>query len=146
MELARRGILACGTVRGSSKFLVKDIIDQSKEQVKRLKRGESLFRQKDNLVCVMWKDKKLVHLLSTIPEGLEIGQVERKVRSNGQWQKQNFAQPKVIKMYNSHMGEVDLGDIRIATCSRLMKGNIWYYKIFFHMLEVAGLNAHIMYK
>ena len=122
LELERRGILACGTVRGSRKFLLKDIIDKSKEQVKRLKRGESLFQQKDNLVCVMWKDKKLVHLLSTIPEGLEIGQVElRKVRSDAQRQKQNFAQPKVIKMYNSHTGEVDLGDVRIATCSRLMK-------------------------
>ena len=108
LELERRGILACGTVRGNRKFLPKDIVDQRKEQVKRLKRGESLFRQNNNLVCVTWKDKKLVHLLSTIPEGLEIGQVERKVRSEGRWQKQNFAQPKVIKIYNSHMGGVDL--------------------------------------
>ena len=146
LELERRGILACGTVRGNRKFLPKDSVDQTKEHVKRLKRGESLFRQNNNLVCVTWKDKKLVHLLSTIPEGLEIGQVERKVRSKGRWQKQNFAQPKVIKMYNSHMGGVDLGDQRIATCSRLMKGNIWCYKIFFHMLEVSALNAHIMYK
>ena len=44
------------------------------------------------------------------------------------------------------MGGVDLGDQRIATCSRLMKGNIWYYKIFFQMLEVAVLSAHIMYQ
>ena len=44
------------------------------------------------------------------------------------------------------MGGVDLVDHRTATCSRLMKGNIWYYKIFFNMLEVAVLNAHIMYQ
>ena len=43
LELERRGILACGTVRGNRKFLPKDIVDQRKEQVKRLKRGESLF-------------------------------------------------------------------------------------------------------
>ena len=141
-----RSILACGTVRGNRKFLPKEIVDQRNEQVKRLKRGDSLFRQSGNLICCTWKDKKPVHLLSTIPEGLEIGQVERRLRSEGQWQSKNFTQPKLIKLYNSNMGGVDLGDQRIALCSRLMKGNIWYYKIFFHMLEVAVLNAHIMYQ
>ena len=72
--------------------------------------------------------------------------MERRLRSEGRWQSKNFTQPKLIKLYNSNMGGVDLGDQRIATCSRLMKGNIWYYKIFFHMLEVAVLNAHIMYQ
>ena len=148
LELERRSILslACGTVRGNRKFLPKEIVDQRNEQVKRLKRGDSLFRQSGNLICCTWKDKKPVHLLSTIPEGLEIGQVERRLRSEGRWQSKNFTQPKLIKLYNSNMGGVDLGDQRIATCSRLMKGNIWYYKIFFHMLEVAVLNAHIMYQ
>ena len=133
-------------MRGNRKFLPKEIVDQQNEQVKRLKRGDSFFRQSGNLICCTWKDKKPVHLLSTIPEGLEIGQVERRLRSEGRWQTKNFTQPKLIKLYNSNMGGVDLGDQRIATCSRLMKGNIWYYKIFFHMLEVAVLNAHIMYQ
>ena len=33
----------------------------------------------------------------------------------------HFAQPKSIKLYNSNMGGVDLGDQWIATCSRLIK-------------------------
>lgn len=132
LTMERRGILACGTVRANRKFLPKDILDLSNKLVKRLQRGESCFRQSNDLVCVTWKDKKLIHLLSTIPEGLEIGQVERKVKSAGRWQTKNFAEPKVIKMYNSHMGGDDLSDQRIATCSQLIKGNIWYYKIFFH--------------
>ena len=148
LELERRSIhvLASGAVRSNRKFLPKEIVDQQHEQVKRLKRGDSLFRQSSNVISCTWKDKKTVHLLSTIPEDLEIGQVERRLRSEGQWQTKNFTQPKLIKLYNSNMGGVDLGDQRIATCSRLMKGNIWYYKIFFHMLEVAVLNAHIMYQ
>ena len=72
--------------------------------------------------------------------------MEKRLRSEGQWQTKNFTQPKLIKMYNSNMRGVDLGDQRIATYSRLMKGNIWYYKIFLHMLAVAVLNAHIMYQ
>ena len=31
-----------------------------------------------------------------------------------------------MKLYNS-----DVGDQQIATCSRLMKGNVWYYKFAF---------------
>ena len=59
-------------------------------------------------------------MLSTVPD-----QEERKVKSADQWQTKYFAQSKVIKMYNSHMGRVDLSDQQIATCSQLMKGNIW---------------------
>lgn len=146
LELERRGILACGTVRPNRKYLPKDIVDAKQQQVKNLARGESLFKQTGNLVCVTWKDKKNVHLLSTLPEGTDMGQVERKVKSQGRWEKKNFPQPKLIQMYNAHMGGVDLGDQRMATCSRLMKGSVWYYKIFFHMFEVAVLNAHIMYQ
>ena len=123
LELEIRSILACGTVRGNRKFLPKEIVDQRNEQVKRLKRGDSLFRQSGNLICCTWKDKKPVHLLSTIPKGLEIGQVERRLRSEGRWQSKNFTQPKLIKLYNSNMGGVDLSDQRITTCFRLMKGN-----------------------
>ena len=138
LELERRDILACGR-----KFLPKEIVYQQNEQVKRLKRGDSLFRQSGNLVCCIWKDKKPVHLLSTIPEGLEIGQVEGRLRSEGRQRllhSQNWSSC-TIQIW----GGVDLGDQWIATCSRLMKWNIWYYKIFFHMLEVAVLNAHITY-
>ena len=123
-----RSILACGTVRSNRKFLLKAIVDQQNEQLKRLKRGDSLFYQKGNLVCCTCKDKKPVHLLSTIPEDLEIGQVERRLRSDGRWQTKNFAQPKLIMLYNSNMGGVDLGDQRIVTRSMRMEGNIWYYK------------------
>ena len=112
-----------------------DKIKQLKLKIKRLKRGDSLFPQSDNLICVTWKDKKIVHLLSTLPEGLDIGQVERRLRSERQWQTKNFTQPNLIKLYNSTMGEVDLGDQCIATCSSLMKGNIWYYKISFICLK-----------
>ena len=113
--------------------------------------------QKPRLGRITFPSKRKAHLcdmegpkagtlLSTLPEGLGIGQVERRVKSCGQWQRQNIAQPQLINLYNSHMGGVDLGDQRIAICCRFMKGNIWYHKIYFHMLEVAVLNAHIMFR
>ena len=146
LELKRSGIIACETVRGNRKFLPKDIDDHRNEQVKKLKRGDSLFRQSNNLMCVTWKDKKIVRLLSTLPGSLDIGQVERRLRSEGQRQTQNFSQRKLIKLYDSSIRGFDLADQRIATCSRLMKGNIWYYKLFFYILEAAVFSVHIMYQ
>ena len=51
LELERRSILACGTVKSNRKFLPKEIVDEQNEQVKRLRRGDSLFHQSGNLVC-----------------------------------------------------------------------------------------------
>ena len=35
--------------------------------VKDLKRGECLYRQKGNLTCVTWRDRKTVSVLATLP-------------------------------------------------------------------------------
>ncbi|KAL9976853.1 hypothetical protein ACROYT_G014190 [Oculina patagonica] len=78
-ELERRGTLSFGTVRSNRECLPKDIVVHNNEQVKRLKRGDSLFHQSDNLICCTWKGKKPVHLMSTTPEGLEISQAERRL-------------------------------------------------------------------
>ena len=61
LELEKKGIKVCGTVRGNRKCLPQDTVDQRCEQVKSLDWGESLFRQSGKLICVTWKDRKLVH-------------------------------------------------------------------------------------
>ena len=95
------------------------------------------------MICVTWKDKKTVHLLSTLPEGLDIGEVERRLRSDGQWQTKNFTQPKLIKLYNSNKGGVYLVINESPHAPGLLRE---IFIIFFHMLEVAVLNVHIMYR
>ena len=34
--------------------------------------------------------------------------------------------------------------IRVSTYSRLMRGSVWYYKLFFYVVEVCISNAHIL--
>ena len=103
--------------------------------------------QKPRLGRITFPSKRKAHLcdmegpkagtlLSTLPEGLGIGQVERRVRSCGQWQRQNIAQPKLINLYNSHMGGVDLGDQRIAICCRFMKEIFGITKFTFICLKL----------
>ena len=67
-ELEERKTLACGTVRSNSrKGLPKEIFGLKEKKVKQLKRGESLFRQKGNVTCVTWHDRKPVSVLATTP-------------------------------------------------------------------------------
>ena len=43
------------------------------------------------------------------------------------------------------MGGVDLSDQRAVSYARLMRGVVWYFKVFFYMLEVCLSNAHILH-
>ena len=43
------------------------------------------------------------------------------------------------------MGGVDLSDERAVAYARLMRGVVWHFKVFFHMLEVCISNAHVLH-
>ena len=108
-DLERRGTLACGTVRSNRKGLPKDITDVHNEEIKGLKRGESVYRQKDTITCVGWKDSKMVYMLATTPVNPACNsEVERSVKEGNKWQKTAVNQPSVISDYNQNMGGVDL--------------------------------------
>lgn len=144
-DLEGRGTLACGTVRSNRKGLPKDITDVHNEEVKALKRGESVYRQKNTITCVGWKDSKMVYMLATTPLSPTSNvEVERSVKVGNKWQKTAVSQPSVISDYNQNMGGVDLSDQRVTTYARLMKGSVWYYKIFFYLLELSISNAQIL--
>ena len=66
-DLTRLATLACGTVRSNRKGLPRDISDVHNKEIKGLKRGQSVYRQKDTIPCVVWKDSKMVYMLATTP-------------------------------------------------------------------------------
>ena len=92
-----------------------------------------------------WRDRKPVSVLGTVPTSEDdSGVVERSTKVNGRWVKQNFARPGLIILYNTYMGGVDVSDQRLSSYGRLMRGSVWYYKIFFYLIEVCISNAHIL--
>ena len=131
-ELVERKTLACGTVRSNFVALPTEICGVKEKAVKDLKRGECLYRQKGNLTCVTWRDRKPVSVLATLPTStMDSSPVQRSVKVNGKWEKKQFSRPGVIVLYNTYMGGVDVSDQRAITYARLMKGSVWYYKVFF---------------
>ncbi|XP_055918622.1 piggyBac transposable element-derived protein 4-like [Eupeodes corollae] len=53
--------------------------------------------------------------------------------------------PFIIKEYNRHMGGVDLMDGLLGRYHIRMKTRKWTNRIFFHLLDVAMVNAYILY-
>ena len=47
-------------------------------------------------------------------------------------------------LYNAYMGDADVFDQRVNLYARLLRGAVWYYKIFSYLIEVCVLNAHIL--
>ena len=109
-----------------------------------MERGQSLFCQKGDSDAVTWQDRKVVHLISTVPVGVTIEKVNRKVKENGVWQNKEFDCPAVVRVYNKHMGGVDLWDQRIGYYKHFKTSPTWYLSLFFHILEKCCLNAYII--
>ena len=48
-------------------------------------------------MAITWKDKKPVHLISTVPVGNTMETAKQKVKENGTWQEKEFGCPAAIK-------------------------------------------------
>ncbi|XP_003727691.1 piggyBac transposable element-derived protein 4-like [Strongylocentrotus purpuratus] len=139
------GFMAVGTLRENRKYLPSETVGKKKQQVKQLARGETLWRQSDKLYCVTWKDTKPVYILSTVPLKKETQPVHRMAKRNGQWTRIEIERPDIVGLYNKHMGGVDLADKKIACYKRQTKSLKWYHKVIWYMLDIAVLNACILY-
>lgn len=115
-ELEERKTLACGTVRSKRQGLLKEIGGVKEKKVKQHKRKESLYRQKGNVTCMTWRDRKPVSVLATAPTTTtDEGFVQHSIKVNGKWEKKGFARPGVVHLYNTYTSGVDLSDQRVVS-------------------------------
>ncbi|CAB3977807.1 Hypothetical predicted protein [Paramuricea clavata] len=54
--------------------------------------------------------------------------------------------PDVVCQYNESMGGVDLADMLIALYRTKIKTKRWYLKVLFHCVDIAKVNAWILYR
>ncbi|KAL4126036.1 hypothetical protein QTP88_010268 [Uroleucon formosanum] len=96
------------------------------------------------ITTVSWKDNKIVNVTSTFIGALE----PTKVRRYDKKQKKNVdvERPKIIEVYNKHMGGVDLMDSLIGRYRIIMRTKKWYIKLFYHLLDMTVVNSWLMYK
>ena len=109
--------------------------------------------------CLKWHDKRVVTMLSTFHND-EVIEKRRRTRRADEGT-ETVKKPKMVEDYNQHMGGVDRNDqlvkyytyshrlvlckfvTNIVTCVHRSKK--WWRRLFFHMLELALVNACILY-
>ena len=110
-----------------------------------MKKGDHVFLFPGNTMACKWMDNRLVLLLSSALEGMnDILSVQR--REKGSKTRSLVSCPKVVKLYNSDMGGIDLMDQRTAAYRLDRKSSvILYLHIFFDLMGVAFANSYLIY-
>ncbi|KAK2159268.1 hypothetical protein LSH36_155g01044 [Paralvinella palmiformis] len=141
-KLEEENTLSCGTVNQNRSGLPKDA-KKTCAVVKSLKRGDSLKRMKGRMLAVTWRDTQIVNVLCNVPGYLGDGAVRRRDRKGAQI---IINRPSAIELYNTFMGGVDLSNQRVSSYRRHMKSLTWYLQVFFHIVQLSGVQAYLLHK
>ena len=145
-ELYDTGIHCSGTlrlVRGAPTVL-KDV----GQNPRLLPKGETLWRRKKDVFCILWNDVRLVPMITTSHEPIreEVTQ-RRKKQQHGRvhYEEVQVQRPTVIGHYNRHMGGVDLFDQLIQYYPFTRRSKRWTAKLNKYLLQLAFQNAYVLY-
>ena len=106
-----------------------------------LKRGESIFRQKKNLVVCAWQDKRQVYVMSTNCQATGTSTVRRKQKDGSI---SHVPCPPSVVLYNKFMGGVDHHDQFRSYYKLRSKSKKFYTYIFWFLLDVCTINAFLL--
>ena len=137
------GLLSIGTVRcprllGCSFKSDKDLQSEG--------RGSCDYRTEvgQNIVAVKWYDNRSVHLISSYVGKHPNNQVAR--WSVADKKCIQIPRPAIVEEYNKSMGGVDLSDMLVALYRTSIGVKRYYFKIFFHLMDVAVVNSWLLYR
>jgi len=138
-DLLAKNLYLCGTTCSNRTDFPSDL--KPNKQLKALRRGESIFRRKGNIVATVWKEKELVSFISTQCDVTGNGTVRRK-QNDGTY----IEVPTIptVTIYNKYMGGVNDNDQmrQYYETSRLAKK--WWRYLFWFCVDVSIVNAHIL--
>ena len=108
-----------------------------------LQRGEYICRQKGSLVANVWRDRKLVYVMSTNCPPTGDTQVQRKEKDGSS---QMIPCPPSIVAYNRYMAGVDKADQLRGYYKVRSKSRKFYKYLFWFLFDSASVNAFILMK
>ncbi|XP_028394481.1 piggyBac transposable element-derived protein 4-like [Dendronephthya gigantea] len=105
--------------------------------------GDIRFQHKDDIMCLAWRDKRVVKMITTIGEN---DMVEVTVRKRGVPDGVMMQKPQCIALYNKSMSGVDKLDECIQYYPFTRKSVKWTKKFTFYLFQIAMYNAFVIYK
>lgn len=136
--LKSKGILACGTVNSTRKYLPNMQLDKT------MKMGDIDWSMSDQhmISIVKWKDKRGVTLLSNFHNPISGTEVKRKSKDGTA---STIPCPNVLKDYNMNMNCVDKFDQNKKMYQIDRKSRKWWHRIFFFFFDASIVNSYILY-
>lgn len=143
--MAKKGIHTLGTVRRNRLPNCQFISEKIMNNQARGTAFEYITVFDDiPLTSVVWKDNKIVTLLSSYCGILPKNSIKRFDKKTKRILDVNC--PAIIKDYNRHMGGVDLLDSLIGRYKIRMRTKKWYMRIWYHLIDVTVVNAWLLYR
>ena len=160
--LTDKGFGPCGTARKDRRGIPLSIRNAG------LQRGEIASSVDDGVLALKWRDKRDVMMLSTFHDTHMVAKTRRSRSAEGGVEV--VQKPAVVEDYNQHMGGVDKGTCLLHVhanskhvchislfCFTLADQLVIYYefshrsvkwwkRVFFHLLDVAIVNCHLLFK
>jgi len=109
--LLERKVRVCGTMRAN-----RGVPSDLEEDGKHLEKGQSASQRKGDIMVQVWKDKRLVRMISTIHDATVVSTGRKDRKTNMEIQK-----PYAIIQYNKFMKGVDRADQYLSYYSVLRK-------------------------
>jgi Transposase IS4 len=138
-ELLRRGIRCCGTVSTNRKGLPEDLLTTASQ----LQNNEFTYRQRGELGALVWKDRRLVYLLTTHTSPAETTSIERKSKNGSTVQR---SVPTAVADYNKYRSGVDTVDQLHANYSIGRKSKKWWPRLVWWLIDMCIINAYSLYR
>uniref|UniRef100_A0A3Q2DYJ5 PiggyBac transposable element-derived protein domain-containing protein n=1 Tax=Cyprinodon variegatus TaxID=28743 RepID=A0A3Q2DYJ5_CYPVA len=142
-DLLKKKIGACGTIQQNRVKLPKTVVSDLERNTAR--RSIQWIRD-GKLLYIKWIYTQEVILCSSIHKAYSGGSVKRRVKQDGKWVEKDVPVPDAVKSYNKYMRGVDLSNSLINCYSVARKTRNWYRTFFYHFVDIAVVNAHILYQ
>ena len=100
--------------------------------------GDTAFRRKENLVCLKWKDKREVCMLTSAINPTLVSVVNTR-------HVQGKRKPTVVDTYSKKMGGVDKSDQLMSYFPLARRTSKWTTKLFMHLFTLSVVQSSIIY-
>ena len=146
--LRERGTYACGTVRQTSRGFppALKVNGKGKRELERhglYQRGDSRILQNNGMTAILWRDNRVVTLLSTNTQPQNYSTVQRRQHDGT---RRSVPCPEAMELYNKYMGGVDRNDQLRQYYHVRLKSRKFYRYIFWFLFEVCLANSYILHK
>ncbi len=137
-RLLTLGFKSCGTVRIDRKGIPETFRKATPTK------GSIVTYRDEDMLGLKWKDKRYVSVLTSIHDDSMVTKQRRTRQVTGGLE--TTQKPKAIEEYNQYMGGVDRSDQLVTYYGFRHCSKKWWKRAFFHLMELAMVNAYLLYR